>query len=200
MKKWILGSVFAIISSIGMPLVSWAGGPTTTVQRLVESVRTFKPESASLSAQERSANSKAQKVSEETIAIADLAKRVLGPQWSKLSATEQKDFTQLLAQLLQKIAYPKSAEFFGELKVDYTGEKLNGSGALVETTVSHPKEGQVSIDYELRQVNGKWMIDDVLLDSVSLVTNVQSQIQQVINKESYQGLLKRMREKLAENS
>jgi phospholipid transport system substrate-binding protein len=200
MKKWILGSVFMLIA-MGMPLVSWAdGGPTTTVQRLVESVRAFKPETAALSTQERTANTKAQKVSEETIAVPDLAKRVLGPQWSKLSATEQKDFTQLLAQLLQKIAYPKSAEFFGELKIDYTGEKLNGTGATVETKVSHPKEGQVSIDYELHQVNGKWMIDDVLLDSVSLVTNVQSQIQQVITKESYQGLLKRMREKLAESS
>lgn len=199
MKKWILGSVFTLIT-MGMPLASWADGPTTTVQRLVESVRSFKPETASLSAQERTANTKAQKVSEETIAVSDLAKRVLGPQWSKLSAPEQKDFTHLLAQLLQKIAYPKSAEFFGELHIDYTGEKLNGTGALVETKVSHPKEGQVSIDYELHQVNGKWMIDDVLLDSVSLVTNVQSQIQQVISKESYQGLLKRMREKLAENS
>ncbi len=199
MKKWILGSVFTIVT-MGMPLVSWANGPTTTVQRLVESVRSFKPETAPLSAQERTANTKAQKVSEETIAVSDLAKRVLGAQWSKLSAAEQKDFTKLLAQLLQKIAYPKSAEFFGELQIDYTGEKLNGTGAIVETKVSHPKEGQVSIDYELHQVNGKWMIDDVLLDSVSLVTNVQSQIQQVISKESYQGLLKRMREKLAENS
>lgn len=199
MKKWILGSVFAIIA-MGMPLVSWADGPTTTVQRLVESVRSFKPETAPLSAQERTANTKAQKVSEETIAVSDLAKRVLGPQWSKLSAAEQKDFTKLLAQLLQKIAYPKSAEFFGELQIDYTGEKFNGTGAIVETKVSHPKEGQVSIDYELHQINGKWMINDVLLDSISLVTNVQSQIQQVISKESYQGLLKRMREKLAENS
>jgi phospholipid transport system substrate-binding protein len=199
MKKWILGSVLTLIA-MGTPLVSWADGPTTTVQRLVESVRAFKPEVSSLSAQERTTNTKAQKVSEETIAVSDLAKRVLGPQWSKLSTTEQKDFTRLLAQLLQKIAYPKSAEFFGELTIDYTGEKLNGTGATVETKVSHPKEGQVSIDYQLHQVNGKWMIDDVLLDSVSLVTNVQSQIQQVIGKESYQGLLKRMREKLAENS
>jgi len=199
MKKWILGSVFTLIA-VGLPLVSWAEGPTTTVQRLVESVRAFKPETTALSAQERATNTKAQKVSEETIAVPDLAKRVLGVQWSKLSTTEQKDFTQILTQLLQKIAYPKSAEFFGELSIDYTGEKMNETGALVETKVSHPKEGQVSIDYQLHQVNGKWMIDDVLLDSVSLVTNVQSQIQQVITKESYQGLLKRMREKLAESS
>jgi phospholipid transport system substrate-binding protein len=183
----------------GASSTSWADGPTSTVQKLIDSVRSFKPESSSPSAQDRAANSKALKVAEETLAIQDLSKRVLGDQWGKLNANEQKNFSQLLVQLFQKVAYPKSAEFFGDLKIDYTGEKMNGNGAMVETKVSHPQEGQVGIDYQLHQVNGKWMIDDVLLDGVSLVTNVQTQMQQVISKESYQGLVKRMREKLAES-
>ena len=198
MKKWTLVAVIALLT-LTVPLLTWADGPTATVQKLIDSVRSFKPETASSSAQERTENNKALKVAEETLAIQDLAKRVLGEQWGKLNASEQKNFAQLLVQLFQKIAYPKSAEFFGDLKIDYTGEKMNGSGAVVETKVSHPKEGQVGIDYQLLQVNGRWMINDVLLDGVSLATNVQSQMQQVIAKESYQGLIKRMREKLAES-
>jgi phospholipid transport system substrate-binding protein len=196
MKKWILALTLMLLTC-SAPLLSWAEGPTSTVQKLIDSVRSFKPETSS--AQDRTANSRALKVAEETLAIQDLARRVLGDQWGKLNASEQKNFSQLLVQLFQKIAYPKSAEFFGDLKIDYAGEKMNGNGAVVETKVSHPKEGQVGIDYQLHQVNGKWMIDDVLLDGVSLVTNVQSQMQQVIAKESYQGLIKRMREKLAES-
>jgi len=198
MKKWILVPVIVLLT-LNAPLLSFAEGPTATVQKLIDSVRSFKPETASLSAQDRTENNRALKVAEETLAIQDLAKRVLGEQWGKLNASEQKNFTQLLVQLFQKIAYPKSAEFFGDLKIDYTGEKMNGNGAVVETKVSHPKEGQVGIEYQLLQVNGSWMINDVLLDGVSLATNVQSQMQQVIAKESYQGLIKRMREKLAES-
>jgi len=198
MKKWILVPVIVLLT-LNAPLLSFTEGPTATVQKLIDSVRSFKPETASLSAQDRTENNRALKVAEETLAIQDLAKRVLGDQWGKLNASEQKNFTQLLVQLFQKIAYPKSAEFFGDLKIDYTGEKMNGNGAVVETKVSHPKEGQVGIDYQLLQVNGRWMINDVLLDGVSLATNVQSQMQQVIAKESYQGLIKRMREKLAES-
>ena len=198
MKKWILVPVIVLLT-LNAPLLSFTEGPTATVQKLIDSVRSFKPETASLSAQDRTENNRALKVAEETLAIQDLAKRVLGEQWGKLNASEQKNFAQLLVQLFQKIAYPKSAEFFGDLKIDYTGEKMNGSGAVVETKVSHPKEGQVGIDYQLLQVNGRWMINDVLLDGVSLATNVQSQMQQVIAKESYQGLIKRMREKLAES-
>jgi len=198
MKKWILVPVVALLT-LNVPLLTFAEEPIATVQKLINSVRSFKPETASLSVQDRTENNKALKVAEETLAIQDLAKRVLGDQWGKLNASEQKNFTQLLVQLFQKIAYPKSAEFFGDLKIDYTGEKMNGNGAVVETKVSHPKEGQVGIDYQLLQVNGRWMINDVLLDGVSLATNVQSQMQQVIAKESYQGLIKRMREKLAES-
>jgi phospholipid transport system substrate-binding protein len=198
MKKWILVPVVALLT-LNVPLLTFAEEPIATVQKLINSVRSFKPETASLSAQDRTENNKALKVAEETLAIQDLAKQVLGEQWGKLNASEQKNFTQLLVQLFQKIAYPKSAEFFGDLKIDYTGEKMNGNGAVVETKVSHPKEGQVGIDYQLLQVNGRWMINDVLLDGVSLATNVQSQMQQVIAKESYQGLIKRMREKLAES-
>ena len=198
MKKWILVPVIALLT-LNTSLLTFAEGPTATVQKLIDSVRSFKPETASLSAQDRTENNRALKVAEETLAIQALAQQVLGDQWGKLNASEQKNFTQLLVQLFQKIAYPKSAEFFGDLKIDYTGEKMNGNGAVVETKVSHPKEGQIGIDYQLLQVNGKWMINDVMLDGVSLATNVQSQMQQVIAKESYQGLIKRMREKLAES-
>ena len=200
MKIRILGGFLTGVL-LAMPTAGWAaeGSPTTVVKRLLDSVRSYKPESPDLSARDRAANSQATKVAEETLAVRDLAQRVLGPEWTKLKSAEQKDFTRLLTNLFQKVAYPKSAEFFGDLQVEFRDEKVTGDKAVVETMVSHPKEGQVNIDYQLRQTGGKWMIEDVLLDGVSLLTNVRSQMQQVIAKESYQGLVKRMREKLAES-
>ena len=205
MKTRIIGS-FLIGLLLGMPGMGWAaegsatqGPPTTVVKRLLDSVRSYKKDSSELSPQGKAANSQAQKVAEETLAVKELAQRVLGPEWTKLKANEQKEFTQLLTSLFQQVAYPKSAEFFGDLQIEFRNEKITGAEAVVETVVSHPKEGQIDISYQLRQINNKWMIEDVLLDGVSLLTNVRSQIQQVIAKESYQGLMKRMREKLAES-
>jgi phospholipid transport system substrate-binding protein len=184
-----------------LPAAGWAaeGEAITVVKRLLDSVRSYKKANSELSAQEKAANSQAQKVAEETLAVKDFAQRALGTEWTKLKAKEQKDFTQLLTSLFQKVAYPKSAEFFGDLQIEFRNEKITGTEAVVETMVSHPKEGQIDISYQLRQLNNKWMIEDVLLDGVSLLTNVRSQIQQVIAKESYQGLVKRMREKLTES-
>ncbi|HJY83898.1 MAG TPA: ABC transporter substrate-binding protein [Candidatus Binatia bacterium] len=199
MKPWIMCSMLMMVAVLVSPLAGQAGTPSETVKQLVESVRSYKKETPTLSAQERAANTQAQKVAEEALAIQDLAKNVLGAQWEKIGANEQKNFTQLLMSLFQKVAYPKSAEFFGDLRIEYTNERINGNEAVVETTVSHPKEGEVAIEYQLHQAQGKWVIRDVLLDGVSMVTNVRTQIQQVIAKESYQGLVKRMRDKLAES-
>jgi phospholipid transport system substrate-binding protein len=198
-KSWIICGTLMLTAVLVSPPPGEAGAPTEIVKKLVESVRSYKKETSTLSAQERAANAQAQKVAEETLAIQDLAKNVLGAQWEKIGANEQKNFSQLLVSLFQKVAYPKSAEFFGDLRIDYTNERITGNEAVVETTVSHPKEGQVAIEYQLRQAQGKWVISDVLLDGVSMVTNVRTQMQQVIAKESYQGLVKRMRDKLAES-
>ena len=193
-------SVMLALVVYGLPSVGWTtDSPMNTVKQLIDSVRSYKPETSALSDKERATNAQVAKVVEDTLNVQDLAKRVLGPQWDKLKTTERKDFIQLMTSLFQKIGYPKSAEFFGDLQIEFRKEQVTGTNAVVETVISHPTEGQVDIHYQLRQVHDKWMIDDVLLDGVSLVMNVRSQMQQVITKESYQGLVKRMREKLEES-
>ena len=189
----------SLISLVGIVLVcgtvpsAWAETPMNTIKQLLDAVRSYNEEAG------KSGKTDAQKVVEGTLPIQDLSKDVLGPHWNKLNSSEQSSFVQLLQDLLQKVAYPKSAEFFGDLQIDFVGERIMGADAVVETTVSHPKEGQVTIEYKLHQSKSRWTLTDVLLDSVSLVTNVRTQMQQVISKESYQGLLKRMREKLTES-
>lgn len=197
MKLRCVRMILLAVMVLGLPLRGWAETPTDTVKSLVEAVRAYKKDA--VSAQDKATNAQVQKVVEEALALPDLAKRVLGPQWEKLPPSEQKNFRQLLVDLLQKIAYPKSAEFFSDLQVNYGGEKMKGTEAVVETQMHHPQEGQVTIEYHLNQKDAHWVITDILLDDVSLITSVRSQMQQVINKESYQGLVKRMREKLTES-
>ena len=182
-----------IVLVCGTVQSAWAETPTNTIKNLLDAVRSYDTNTGTIT------KTDAQKIVEVTLPIQNLSKEVLGPHWSKLNSSEQKDFVQLLQDLLQKVAYPKSAEFFGDLQIDFVGERIMGADAVVETTVSHPKEGQVTIEYKLHQSKNYWTLTDVLLDSVSLVTNVRTQMQQVIAKESYQGLLKRMREKLTES-
>ena len=72
------------------------------------------------------------------------------------------------------------------------------SKAIVPLTVIHKKEGEVSIDFHLNNKRGQWRLVDVDLDEVSMRNSLRSQFYKVISKNDYQGLVHRMKKKLAD--
>jgi phospholipid transport system substrate-binding protein len=173
--------------------------PQQLVQRLVQTISSIKPGvNGSLSETDRTKNAAATQVANTILDVPEVSKWALGKYWQEHTPAEQQEFVQLLEQLFAKVAYPKSAEFFGDLTVAIAGERISGQGAVVKTTVKHPKEGLIAIDYRLTQSNGSWRVRDIILDDVSLATNLRSQFHKIITENSYAELLRRMREKLTE--
>ena len=52
----------------------------------------------------------------------------------------------------------------------------------------------------LELLGGTWLIEDILLDGVSLRLDIRSQTQKILREESYDDLKRRLREKLNEQS
>jgi phospholipid transport system substrate-binding protein len=199
----------AWLSWVFMVAVMWGLGtgkavaesesPTQLVQRLIQAMGSIKAaQNGNLSEADRANNEAAARAANAILDIRGVSQWALGKHWEARTPAEQQEFVALLEQLLTKVAYPKSAEFFGDLHIKIGGERVTGQRAVVKTTVSHPKEGLVSIDYQLTQSNGSWRVRDILLDDVSLATNLRSQFHKIITEHSYAELLRRMREKLAE--
>ncbi|SVD15071.1 uncharacterized protein METZ01_LOCUS367925, partial [marine metagenome] len=69
---------------------------------------------------------------------------------------------------------------------------------IVPLTVTHKKEGEVNIDFHLNNNSGQWRLVDVDLDEISMRNNLRSQFYKVISKNDYQGLVHRMKKKLAD--
>jgi phospholipid transport system substrate-binding protein len=173
--------------------------PMQLVQRLVHAIIRMKPtNNGKLSNAEQTANATIAKEANAILDIPAVARRTLGKHWQPLTPAQQQEFTALLEQLLTKVAYPKSAEFFQGLEIKFAKETITGQRAAVQTTVKHPKEGLVSVDYRLVQDGSGWHVHDILLDDVSLVANLQSQFNKIITEKNYAELLRRMREKLNE--
>ena len=174
-------------------------GPTQLVQYLIKAISSIKEaNNGNLSATDRANNEAAAKAANALLDLPGVSQWAMGKHWEARSPAEQQEFIALLEQLFAKIAYSKSAKFFGDLNITVTGEKISGQRAVVKTTVRHPKEGLISIDYQLVQNNGTWRVRDILLDDVSLATNLRSQFNKIITEHSYAELLRRMREKLVE--
>jgi len=183
----------------GSSLAAEPEGPTQLVQLLIKAISSIKEaNNGNLSAADRANNEAAAKSANALLDFPGVGQWAMGKHWEARSPAEQQEFIALLEQLFAKIAYSKSAKFFGDLNITVTGEKISGQRAVVKTTVRHPKEGLISIDYQLVQNNGTWRVRDILLDDVSLATNLRSQFNKIITEHSYTELLRRMREKLVE--
>lgn len=130
--------------------------------------------------------------------IPGISQRTLGQHWQEHSAAEQQEFIALFTQLLTQVALPKSAMFFRSLEMTATTQHVSDQQAVVHTTLRHPTEGQMAIDYLLGRPSHTWRIYDVLVDGVSLAANLRVQFNQIITQHSYGELLRRLREKLAQ--
>ena len=202
-NRWsALCSIFVCVllgSTVGVYVAAESEPPMQLAQRLVRAIISIKPsKDGPLSTTDQAANATAAKEANAILDIPAVAQRTLGKHWQTRTPAEQQEFIALLEQLFTKVAYPKSAEFFHGLEVNFAKENIAGQRATVKTTVKHPKEGLVSVDYRLVQEGGVWHVQDILLDDVSLATNLQSQFNKIITENSYAELLRRMRDKLNE--
>jgi phospholipid transport system substrate-binding protein len=127
----------------------------------------------------------------------EMAKRSLGPTWGKLSAGQRHEFVQLFAQLLEASYSDKIEKYAQRVKIDYTGEILDGEYAEVRTVVVRAND-RIPLNYRLMQEDGGWKVYDVVIEGVSLVSNYRSQFSRIIHESSYAELVRRLKTKVSE--
>ncbi len=166
--------------------------PGATVQSLLSAVSVLSE------TKDPKAEAEAVKQISGTFDVVGLSRACLRNTWDQLSAEEQKNFVSLLQEVLEKVAYPKSAKFFTDTEVELEEIVRENGKAEVSTLVVHPEEGEVEVGYCLELTDGTWLIEDILLDGVSLRLDLRSQTQKILREESYDELKRRLREKLNE--
>jgi phospholipid transport system substrate-binding protein len=127
----------------------------------------------------------------------EMAKRSLGKHWNQRSPAERKQFTDLFASLLES-SYAAKIESYNNEKIDYLKETVDGNYAEVKSKVITPKRDEYSLDYRLLNENGKWMVYDVVIEGVSLVSNYRTQFNKIITTNGYSELVKKLQTKTDE--
>ena len=121
-----------------------------------------------------------------------MAQRALSQHWAKLNEAERAEFMALFQDLFQESYSKLVLDFLKKEKILYTQEELRQDHALIKTTVVRVNE-EIPVDYSLTLVQGQWLVDDVIIDGVSIVRNYQRSFTRVIQQESYLSLLQKMR-------
>ena len=127
----------------------------------------------------------------------EMAKRSLGQTWTKLNPGQRDEFVRLFAELLEASYADKIDKYARHIRIDYTGENLDGEYAEVRTVVVRPND-RIPLSYRLLNESGDWMVYDVVIEGVSLVSNYRSQFGRIISESSYADLVRRLRTRVNE--
>jgi phospholipid transport system substrate-binding protein len=188
------GSLLALVVAIASPAV--AGAPTDQIrQRVDEVIRVL--DDPALKSKPAERHAAVRKIAEEIFDYPDTARRALGPHWNARTPQEREEFTRLFAEVLDK-AYIGKIELYQGEKVRFTGETMDGGEATVKTRIITHKGSEMPVDYRLHLKDGRWLVYDVIIEGVSLVSNYRTQFNKVVQTESYQALVQRLRAKEAE--
>lgn len=127
----------------------------------------------------------------------EMAKRSMGVHWKELSPAQQKDFVGLFSTLLEN-SYAGKIESYNNEKIVYDKEQVEGNYAEVNSRVVTAKRDEFTLDYRLLKEGNRWMVYDVVIEGVSLVSNYRTQFNKIINERGYNELVKKMRTKSEE--
>jgi len=127
----------------------------------------------------------------------EMSRRSLGKHWKQRTPTEQRQFTDLFATLLEN-SYAGKIESYNNEKIQYLKESVDGNRAEVKSKVITTKRDEFTLDYRLMEHNGKWMVYDVVIEGVSLVSNYRSQFNRIITANGYGELVRKLQTKSSE--
>ena len=181
--------------------LSWAGSeqksPEASVKRLLNEIKQI-VEGNGLSDVKKAANKNHSDIALSILEVQEISQKALGKYWKKHSAEQQDQFQKLLGDLFVHVAFPSSAKFFASLDLMYGKSKSNKGMTVVPITVIHEKEGEVDIDFKMKQFAKNWLVVDVILDGVSMRNNLRSQFYKILKKNDFNELIRRMKKKLKE--
>jgi phospholipid transport system substrate-binding protein len=193
---YLLLCSFLFLSTVSIS--SYAGEPTNLMKQTIDNIiDILKNEELKKPERANERRSEIRKLVGERFDLEEMAKRSLALQWRKRTPEEKKEFVSLFSDLLER-SYIKKIESYTDEKILYTAENIEGEYAVVRTKIITDRNVEVPIDYKLLKEKGNWEVYDVVIEGVSLVNNYRIQFNSIIRKDSYQELVKRMKNKLEE--
>jgi phospholipid transport system substrate-binding protein len=127
----------------------------------------------------------------------EMAKRSMGVHWRSITPAQQNDFVGLFSTLLEN-SYADKIGSYHEEKIVYDRESVEGNYAEVNSRIITLKRDEYGLDYRLLKEGNKWIIYDVVIEGVSLVSNYRTQFIKIINEQGYKELVKKMKTKSEE--
>ncbi len=124
-----------------------------------------------------------------------LARLAAGKHLEGRSPEETAEFLRLFRELFIR-TYVQRLLLFDAPEFAYGEEHVHGDSATVGTEIITPRD-RFAVDYTFRRTPDGWRATDILVEQVSLAQNFRAQFDSALAKDSFQGLLERLRKKVS---
>jgi phospholipid transport system substrate-binding protein len=197
-RETLVRVVFIVILVMSCAFPAWAGVPTEKVKETADKIIAIVGDpSLKDPAKATQRRERIRRTVDELCDWEEMSRRSLGRHWAQRTEQEKREFVHLFGQLLERTYIDKVEGYSGE-KVNYLGERVDGDYAEVDVKVVTNKNTEVPVIYRMRAKDQKWWVYDMVIEGVSLVNNYRTQFSDIMAKSSFEGLMKKLREKSAE--
>ncbi len=118
----------------------------------------------------------------------------LGKHWKERSGTEKDEFTDLFGALLED-SYMAKIENYTDEDVVFLKERVQKKKAQINTKLI-TESVEIPINYRMyRKSEDTWMVYDMVIEGVSMINNYRSQFGQILERQSFQTLMDKLKEK-----
>jgi phospholipid transport system substrate-binding protein len=168
---------------------AWAGAPTDNVREYTDAVVKVLEDHSLKAADRRAA---VRKLASEAFDVQETARRALGHHWQQRTPAEREEFVGLFADLLER-TYIAKIDLYGGERLKFTDEKIDGENATVRGKVTTKQGADVPVEARMHKKGDRWLIYDVAIENISLISNYRAQFDRIIRTSSYGDLVKRLR-------
>ena len=125
-----------------------------------------------------------------------VARLVLGRAWRSASDDQKQRFIIEFRTLLLK-TYAVALSKYKNQKIEFKPTRMSDTDeiVIVKSEIIQNGAQPIRVNYALSKRTGKWLVFDIVIEGVSLVTNYRSQFSSVIKKNGIDTLIKRLAKK-----
>ena len=135
-----------------------------------------------------------EKIVEERFDFEKMSQLSLARHWKERSASEKAEFVVLFGGLL-KDTYISKMEGYTDEKVVFLSERIRKKKAQIDTKII-TQTVEIPINYRMfTRKNDQWRVYDMVIEGVSLIGNYRSQFGQMLEKDSFEDLMDKLKKK-----
>ena len=195
MKKYLIKLfLFAIFFSVNSIA---ALGPEELVKKTAEDVMSAIKSDHEI---QKGNKEKIYKLAEEKILpnfdFEKIARLVLGRAWRSASKEQKKGFIVEFRTLLLK-TYAVALSKYKDQKIEFKPTRMSEEDeiVIVKSEIIQSGTQPIRVNYALSKSSGKWLVFDIVIEGVSLVTNYRSQFSSEIRRNGMDTLIKKLAKK-----